>query len=115
MIEIQKYCCFDGQEASKVERHFVEKLKATLNSNIPSRTQKEYRQDNKAKTQEFQKEYRQDYYQESKVEILEVQQKKLKTFCNICKCDKKQNVMSHHERSKNMLKIQILIKMVFNN
>ena len=47
MIEIETYPCQNKCEATKRERHFIELLKASLNTNIPSRSSKEYRQDNK--------------------------------------------------------------------
>jgi hypothetical protein len=47
MIEIEKYNCNDVNEALKRERYWIEELKATLNKCIPSRTQKEYRNEHK--------------------------------------------------------------------
>jgi len=41
MIEIEKICCIDSNEACKYERRHLELLGATLNMVIPSRTQKE--------------------------------------------------------------------------
>jgi hypothetical protein len=58
MIEIEKYKCNDKYEACKRERHFIESLKATLNQNIPSRTDLEYRIDNKDKILEYKADYR---------------------------------------------------------
>jgi len=47
MIEIEKYPCNNEQEACRRERHYVELFHATLNTNIPSRTMREYYEDNK--------------------------------------------------------------------
>lgn len=63
MIEIEKYNCIDVYEAVKRERYFVEILNATLNCQIPSRTIKEYYEDNKEKKRE--------YYEDNKEEILQ--------------------------------------------
>ena len=41
MIEIEKICCIDANDARKNERRNLELLGATLNMVIPSRTQKE--------------------------------------------------------------------------
>lgn len=46
MIEIEKYPCDDINEAKKRERYWIEELKAELNSSIPLRTKKEYRDAN---------------------------------------------------------------------
>ena len=57
MIEIEKYPCKDGNEARARERHWYEELQATLNSQIPNRSDKEYREDNKEKISEYKKDY----------------------------------------------------------
>ena len=61
MIEIERYNAIDGYDATKRERYWIEELKATLNSNIPTRTQKEY--------DENRKESRQEYYVKHKGKI----------------------------------------------
>ena len=67
MIEIEKYPCNDRMEACKKERYWIETLNATLNKVIPSRTLKEYREDNKSKKTEYNKEY----YDNNKSKIIE--------------------------------------------
>ena len=57
MIEIEKYACGDNNEACSRERYWLEMLKATLNKNIPSRTHKEYYEDNKEEIKIKQKDY----------------------------------------------------------
>ena len=47
MVMIQKENYNSSLEAHTKERYYVESLNATLNSNIPSRTQEEYREANK--------------------------------------------------------------------
>jgi hypothetical protein len=49
MVEIEKFTCTDSKEGKKRERYWIETLKATLNCNIPSRTQSEYVLANKEK------------------------------------------------------------------
>jgi len=62
MIEIEKYPCFDGNEACKRERYWLETLKATLNKRIPNAVNsigkeayfKQYRDLNKSKIRQQQ-------------------------------------------------------------
>jgi hypothetical protein len=60
MIMVEKYPCNDKLELLKKEREVFETLKATLNSEIPSRTQKEYKLDNKETIKEKKKQYHLD-------------------------------------------------------
>ena len=73
MIEIEKYNAIDRLDAGKKERYWVETLQATLNKNIPSRTEKEYRIDNNDKTKARYKQnkdkilqYHKEYYKQNK-------------------------------------------------
>ena len=47
MVLIEKFACSDSNEAHKRERFWVEALQATLNTQIPSRTLPQRREDNK--------------------------------------------------------------------
>jgi hypothetical protein len=58
MIEIEKYPCNDKLEATKRERFWIERLKASLNKVIPGRTKKEYVIDTKEKKIEYDRLYR---------------------------------------------------------
>jgi len=73
IVEIEKYPCNDKQELHKRERFYIELLGSTLNSNLPTRSPKEYikeyRENNKAKLKEYDKQR----YQNNKNEILEQQ------------------------------------------
>jgi len=84
MIEIEKFPCNDSLDACKRERYWVEYYKATLNSTIPSRTDQEWKEENKDKLLEYQKKYREDntdkikennkeYYDDNKDKLLEYQ------------------------------------------
>ena len=57
MIEVEKYNAVDKLDALKRERYWLEELRATLNKLIPSRTDKEYRENNKDRIKEKDKEY----------------------------------------------------------
>ena len=53
MIQIEAYPCETKEQALKRERHFIEELKASLNIVIPTRTNKEYRIQNKDKKLQY--------------------------------------------------------------
>ena len=76
MLEVEKYSCNDKRELELRERHWLEQLKANLNCNIPSRTQKErkkqYYEENKNKINEKQKQYN----EKNKNKILEYKKNK---------------------------------------
>jgi len=58
IIIIEEYPCENVNEARIRERYWIEQLKPTLNIYIPSRTDKEYREDNKEVLAEKNKKYR---------------------------------------------------------
>ena len=53
VIVIHRQSCIDSHEAHTIERHYAETLGATLNCNIPSRTEQEWRESNKDKMKEY--------------------------------------------------------------
>jgi hypothetical protein len=84
MIEIEKFPCSDVNEARKRERYYIETLKAELNKHIPSRTPKEYYEENKEHFKEYKKEWNKqnkeqiykhnkEYYEENKEQLLKQQ------------------------------------------
>ena len=64
MIEVEKYEAIDSNDAKKRERHWIETLKATLNIQLPSRSNKEYCE-----------EYRIEYYNNNRENIIEKNKK----------------------------------------
>jgi hypothetical protein len=74
MVLIEKYPCDDRLELHQRERYWFEELNASLNKNIPSRSQKEaskeWYEDNKEKIKIQKKEYR-----ESNKDKIEIQKK----------------------------------------
>jgi len=58
MILIEYYKCDTKLELEKREREVIEKLNPTLNKQIPTRTKKEYQENNKEHFKNYQKEYR---------------------------------------------------------
>jgi len=82
MVEVERFNAIDHNDSLKRERYWLEELKATLNKVIPTRTQEEYRENNKEKIYEQRKEYREDnkekirehkkeYYENNKDKIIE--------------------------------------------
>jgi len=67
MIEIEKYPCADVNEATTRERYWYEELKATMNYNVPHRSNAEYVKDNAEKYRKKSNEY----YHEHKETISE--------------------------------------------
>jgi hypothetical protein len=65
MVMIQRYPCDDALEAGKRERYWFKRLNATLNTYIPSRSQKEssqeYYNDNKVEIKIKRKQYNHDH------------------------------------------------------
>ena len=128
MVEIEKYNCNDKLELYKQERFWLEELNASLNSQIPNRSQKQYREDNKDKIKEKVKEYYEDnkekikekdkqyrednkdkikenkkqHYQDNKDKINE------KVKCNICnKQMNKSSLTRHNKRLHNKIKEKV--------
>ena len=67
LVQIEAYPCNNINEARARERYYIELLKPSLNCDIPNRTSKEYRIDNKEKLIERSK----DYYETNKAELAE--------------------------------------------
>ncbi len=67
MIQIEKFPCNDSNEAHARERYWYENMNAKLNSCIPNRTEKEWRDENK----DIIKLYNVKYYDENKDHIKE--------------------------------------------
>jgi hypothetical protein len=71
MVEIEKYNAVDSNDASKRERYWIEYYNANLNKIIPTRTNKEYYEDNKEQIVEYQKQY----YEDNKEQLAEYNKK----------------------------------------
>ena len=82
MLEIEKYKALDKPDQAKRERYWLEFYNATLNSIIPSRTHKEYYEENKEQIKEKIKvyceqniehilKYQKEYYENNKEQIKE--------------------------------------------
>lgn len=94
MIEIEKYPCNDKREAETRERYWVEHYKSSLNSLVPTRSKKEYRQDNREMISEQHKQYR----QLNRDKIAEKLKQKVTCECG-CEVSKK-NTTRHRKTPK---------------
>lgn len=86
MLPIEVYPCIDKKELEVRERYHIELLKSKLNTYIPTRTTKEWREDNKEKIQERMGEYRKEY-------------RKITIICDYCGCETNKNDLSRHKKS----------------
>jgi hypothetical protein len=117
LVLIEYYNCNNKLELEKRERYYIEELKATLNKQVPTRTQKEYREDHKEILKEQYKEYyeihkdtilekNKDYRETNKDKIKEYKTKKI-----ICECGyevTKDNLWRHIKTNKHINKIKII-------
>ena len=107
LILIENFSCQNKLELEKRERYYIEELKATLNKIIPTRSQKEYRKENKEQIKEYQKEYRlknndkrkeidEKYFLDNRDKILEKNKEKIvcECGCEVVKC-----ALSRHKKS----------------
>ena len=130
VVIIEEYPCSDFYQATSRERYWFEQL-GTLNTNYPSRTPEEYREDNKQKlmdirkkwrkdnkekiseynqlnrekNKEYMKEYRKEYIDKNRETILQKQKTEMKT----CECGRtvRNADIRRHERSEIHLELKI--------
>tara|TARA_R110000764_G_scaffold22159_1_gene55534 strand:+ start:144 stop:731 length:588 start_codon:yes stop_codon:yes gene_type:complete len=88
MIEMERYNAIDEMDLKKRERYYIELLKSSLNSAIPTRTYKEYNDDNK--------ENHKRYYQDNKEKIKQYLQDNKETI----KLQKRQYQQDNKEKIK---------------
>ena len=98
VIVLKKYPdCKDERELNKYEREWFEKLKVTLNKQVPSRTKKEYR-----KTSETYKAYQKEYKKKNREKQKEYR-KKSKAYQEEYRKKNKEKLKAYQEeyRKKN--------------
>ena len=104
MIQLEEFPCKNIFEAVLQERFWCEKLKATLNSNIPSRTKTEWNLENRQQILENQKEYREshtEYNKEYKSNWYEKNKCEFKCECGII-ISNKSNIKAHERTQKHL-------------
>jgi len=120
MVQIENYNCENKRELETRERYWFEELKAKLNSKFPSRTRKEYRENNKKiikekkreyneNNKEIVQEYSKEYYEKNKgkaKEYYEINKQKLletakqKVNCDICNKRINKSSIARHKRTQ---------------
>ena len=70
-IILEEYPCENSNQACSRERHWLETLRATLNSCIPSRTKQEYNKTYREENREIINEKKREYYSSNKEIIYE--------------------------------------------
>jgi vacuolar-type H+-ATPase subunit I/STV1 len=91
MIQIEAYPCKDRREAETRERYWIENLKSSLNKIIPTRTRKEYYEQNKEKHK--------NYYEQNKEQIAEYN----KNYYEINKEQFAEKYKNYYEQNKEQI------------
>jgi hypothetical protein len=130
MIKIHDYNCNSKSELEIEERRMIDLLKPKLNKYIPTRSLKEWHQDNKEVLAEKRKGYREanreviaekdkkryqvnkqvilekrkEYYEENKGHILEKQKEKCK--CDNCGVEITKKLLQRHKKSQKCLSVK---------
>ena len=123
MIPIEQYSCDSKKELEIKERYYIDLLRPTLNKHIPTRTFKEWYENNKEKIAEYHKEryennkeiinqkqkeyneankkkinkYKKEYYENNK-EIINQ-----KVICDHCGCEITKIYLKNHQKTKKCL------------
>ena len=97
MIEIEKFNAIDKLDANKRERYWIETLQSTLNKYLPTRTKKEYYEENKEQIKE--------YYEQNKEQIKEQKKQYREQNKEQISKQKKQYCEQHKEQIKEYKKI----------
>ena len=116
LIKIHEYKCSSKSELEIEERRMIDMLKPKLNKIIPTRSVKEWREDNKVSIREKDKqyyeankqfirekhkEYRKEYYEANKEVINE--KNKQTCICDICGSEVNKHHLLRHKKSNKCL------------
>ena len=106
MVLIEKVNVNDGYELHKQERKYIEELNSTLNCCIPTRTMKEWCENNKEKLKEY-RENNKDKITEIKKEWCENNKEKIKKWKKEYYENNKEKLKEYRENNKDRLKEKI--------
>ena len=108
IILIENFPCESKEVLHQRERYWIDILKPQLNTNIPTRTLKEYYEDNKENLKNYNEKYRKD--NKDKIKIYQEHYRnnnKDKLYqiciCNICNCNYTKQNKKQHEKSQKHL------------
>ena len=102
MILIENYACENKKELEKKERECIELCKSSLNKNIPTRTGKEWNNDNQGKLKNYKKKYYNDNEEKIKIyqkEYYNENEEKIKKY-------RKEYLKEYHKKNKDKIKDQ---------
>jgi hypothetical protein len=117
IVLVESYPCTSLHELTKRERYWIEALKSTLNTTIPTRTDAEYRADNRQRKRDKQKLYRENnkamiaekaktYYEQNKETLLPRRNEKISCECGCMvskyTLDKHKATTKHKQRMLSM-------------
>jgi len=109
IVLVEKYPCKDKEELHKRERHYIETTPNCVNKMIPTRTHKEYYQDNREATLERVRKYAEVNKDKIKIKTKayrKLNDEKIKQYkskvciCQICNCEYTHAHLKRHERTK---------------
>jgi len=115
LIKIHDYKCNSKNELKVEERRMIDMLKPKLNKCIPTRSQKEWYEDNKEVILEKNKKYREvnkevilekkkDYYEDNKEVIAEKMKEIVK--CDICGAESNKGHLARHKKTQKCLSVK---------
>jgi hypothetical protein len=107
---LEKVKCKDIKELHLYERKWFDKMNSTLNCDVPNRTRKEWRKDNRDRLNKKKKEYYQknkhknkEYYEKNKEVILKKRYEKV--ICEKCGFISMKQNLKRHQKSRNCKRI----------
>jgi group I intron endonuclease len=115
IVLVENYPCVSVHELTARERHWIETLNAQLNTRIPTRTDAEYREENRQHKRDKQKLYREnnkvmisekakEYYEQNKQALLQRRNEKI---CCECGCMvSKYTIAKHKATTKHQTRMQ---------
>ncbi len=114
IIQIEEYNCKNKEEALKQERFWLDELNASLNKVLPTRTPKEYRNENKEYCYNQIKEWRnnnQEHFKHQQKEYYEsIKEKRNEEISCECGCQISKINLKRHQTMKIHLKTMEKIK-----
>lgn len=111
MVEVEQFPCADVYQAIAREGYWYKELNGTLNYCVPSRTKKEYNQDNREQINEKQRQYiqtnkeqiiekKKQWYQDNREQILKKAKEKINCDCG--SCHTKSGKLNHLKSKKHL-------------
>ena len=104
MVLVEEVSCENKKQLCKIEREYIEKLGATLNKNVPSRTKKEYQKEWRKNSKKYSKEYREDNREKFR------EYRKLRTTCICGTYINLSNKSEHYRTKKHRIRISEIKK-----